>query len=98
MLPTAQRLAARYPGVPRKTSPGAIVIMRPAADSTVIGDACDGSSKAQTSPSPPHADRNRIASSVGTRRSTEVRLAPAGRLLPFILIFLGDELDRFWAL
>src|SRR5258708_31900152 len=80
MVPTAHRLASRYPGVARKASPGAIVIIRPVGASTVIGDASPGNSKAQISPSPPHSDRNRIASSGGTRRSTEARLTLAGRL------------------
>src|SRR5262249_16597689 len=84
MVPTAHRLASRYPGVARKTSPGAISITRPVGDSTVIGDASRGNSKAQTSPSPPHSDRNRITSNGGTRRNAEVRLILAGRFPPSI--------------
>jgi hypothetical protein len=54
------------------------------ADSTVIGDASHGNSKAQISPSPPHADRIPIASSGGIRRNEEVRLTLVRRLSPFI--------------
>src|SRR6516225_9638409 len=63
-----------------------MVIGRPAGDSTEIGGAASGNSKAQTSPSPPYSDRNRTTSSGGTRRSTEVRLTLAGRLPPFIYV------------
>src|SRR5215831_396174 len=86
MPPTAHRLDSRCPGVARKTSPGVIVIARPAGDSTVIGEPSRGNSKAHTSPSPPDSDRNRIDSSAGTRRSADVRLILAGRLPPFILL------------
>src|SRR5712671_2692462 len=86
MLPLTQRVDSRYPGVARKVSPGAIAIIRPVGDSTVIGKTSRANSKAQTSPSLPHSDRNRIASSGGTRRNTEVRLTLAGRLSPFIRV------------
>src|SRR5437870_578690 len=86
MLPLIHRVDSRYPGVARKVSPGAIVIIRPVGDSTVIGKPSWANSKAQTSPSPPHCDRNRIASSAGTRRKAEERLTVAGRLPPFIRV------------
>src|SRR6516162_3151917 len=89
MRPTTNRLAARYPGVARKASPGAIVIMRPVGDSTVIGGASRGNSKAQISPSPPDADRSRIVLSGGTRRSAEARLTLAGRLPVYIRVKFG---------
>jgi hypothetical protein len=44
----------------------------------VITKASCGNSKAHTSPSLPHSERNRIASSGGTRRNAEVRLTLAG--------------------
>src|SRR6266478_2610381 len=86
MPPETQRVDSRYPGVARKISPGAIVIARPPIASTVIGTALRGSSKAETSPSLPHCDRNRTVSRHGTRRSAEVRLISAGRLPPFICV------------
>src|ERR1700722_10566713 len=88
MRPSTHLVDSRYPGVARKMSPGAIVIIRPVGDSTVIGKEPLGNSKAQTSPSPPYSGRNLIASSGGTRRSAEVRLELAERLPPFICAYV----------
>ena len=69
-------------------SPGAITIMRPLGDSTVIGTESDGNSKAHTSPSLPSSDRRRICSTSGTRRKAEVRLTSARSLPPVMVV--GD--------
>src|SRR6516164_8082994 len=84
MPPTAKRLVSSHPGVARKASPGAIAIMRPAGDSTVIGTESGGNSKAHTSPSPARSGRSRTSGSGGRRRSAEVRLTSAGRLSPSV--------------
>src|SRR6516225_10314466 len=97
MRPTTNRLAARYPGVARKASPGAIVIVRPVGDSTVIGDASPGNSKPQTSPSLPRTNRKRIVSSGGTRRNAEARLTFAGRLSAYIRANYGLSDDSTYS-
>jgi hypothetical protein len=67
-------------------SPGAITIMRPLGDSTVIGTESDGNSNAHTSPSLPRSDRKRICSMSGTRRNAEVRLMSAESLPPVMFV------------
>ena len=65
--------------------------MRPVGASTLIAAASRGNSKAHTSPSLPHTDRNRICARGGTRRNAEVRLRLAGKPPPVIVL---DVLSR----